>query len=178
MCGILGFVGAREAAPILLEGLRRLDHVVVATDDHAAALALYRDALGLRLALDRRFPERGLRILFLQAGEGDRRVTLEVAGPIDARGGGAGTDRFGGLAWRADDVEAWRERLASEGFPVSALRRGFKPGTRVATVTARTAGVPTLLIGDVPDGDAPDGDAPDGDAPDGDAPRGDAAGAR
>src|SRR5262245_52139626 len=43
--------------------LHALDHVVVASDDLEAAHRLYADVLGLRLALDRRFEQRGLRIL-------------------------------------------------------------------------------------------------------------------
>jgi len=125
----------------------RLDHAVVITQEHDTAIALYRDALGLRLALDKTFEERGLRILFFRLGG----VTVEVAGPVDAPRRGdapAVLDHFGGLAWRGRDVVAWRARLLDAGFKVSEHRKGHKPGTRVCSVGDHTAGVPTLLIGD------------------------------
>jgi catechol 2,3-dioxygenase-like lactoylglutathione lyase family enzyme len=140
------------AAPPAPAGAERLDHAVVLTTDHEAALQRYGGELGLRLALDRSFPERGVRILFFRLSG----VTIEVAGPIarSADGAEAGRaaegstrDRFGGLAWRGPDVVAWRERLLAEGVRVTGHRRGHKPGTRVCTVLDRTADVPTLLIG-------------------------------
>jgi len=123
------------------DGAERLDHAVVLTHDHAAAIALYRDRLGLRLALDRTFDARGVRILFFRIAG----VTVEVAGPIEPPVP-AGPDRFGGLAWRGRDLSAWRERLLGLGFDVSDARAGHKPGTSVCSVRDRTAGVPTLLI--------------------------------
>jgi catechol 2,3-dioxygenase-like lactoylglutathione lyase family enzyme len=120
-----------------------LDHVVVASGDLEAARRLYGDALGLRLALDRRFEARGLRILFFRVGG----VTVEVAGPLEPPAAAAPSDRFGGLAWRVADVTKARERLAAGGWDVSPVRPGAKPGTQVCSVRAGTASVPTLLIG-------------------------------
>lgn len=122
-----------------------LDHIVVESLDLDAARTLYGDGLGLRLALDRRFEARGLRILFFRVGG----VTVEVGGRLDPPQAAAGRsrDRFGGLAWRTRDVDAARQRLAAAGVNVSELRAGFKPGTRVCTVRDATCGVPTLLIG-------------------------------
>jgi catechol 2,3-dioxygenase-like lactoylglutathione lyase family enzyme len=128
-----------------------LDHVVVASDELEAARRLYGDALGLRLALDRRFEARGVRILFFRVGG----VTVEVAGPLEPPAAAAPADRFGGLAWRVADLIAARERLAAGGWDVSPVRPGAKPGTQVCSVRAGTAGVPTLLIG--PAGSATDG---------------------
>ena len=127
-----------------------LDHVVVESDDLAAAGRLYGEALGLRLALDRRFEARGLRILFFRVGG----VTLEVAGPLAPPAAAGAVDRFGGLAYRVADVAAARARLAAAGFDVSPVRPGAKPGTLVCGVRAGTASVPTLLIG--PAGQASD----------------------
>jgi catechol 2,3-dioxygenase-like lactoylglutathione lyase family enzyme len=118
-----------------------LDHVVVVSDDPAASGEIYGGALGLRLALDRDFEARGLRILFFRLGG----VTIEVAGPRESVNAAAG-DRFGGIAYRVADVEAARARLAAAGFDVSPTRRGHKPGTRVCTLRSGTCGVPTLLI--------------------------------
>ena len=120
-----------------------LDHVVVASDDLEAAWRFYADALGLRLALDRRFEARGLRILFFRVGG----VTLEVAGPLAPPAAPAAADRFAGLAYRVADVAAARARLAAAAFDVSPVRPGAKPGTLVCSVRAGTASVPTLLVG-------------------------------
>jgi catechol 2,3-dioxygenase-like lactoylglutathione lyase family enzyme len=128
-----------------------LDHVVISTGDLDAARGLYGGELGLRLALDRPFPKRGIQILFFRLAG----VTVEVVGlladaerPEGGRGSfPAETDRFGGLAWRVDDVRAVRARLEKEGFDVSEDRAGHKPGTRVFTVRSSTHGVPTLVIG-------------------------------
>lgn len=128
-----------------------LDHVVVLSSDLDEARRLYGDGLGLRLALDRGFEARGLRMLFFRVGG----VTVEVVGRLGAAAPDApGTDppadrtrdRFGGLAWRVPDADAARERLVREGFDISAVRAGHKPGTRVLGVRDRTCGVPTLLV--------------------------------
>jgi len=119
-----------------------LDHVVLASRDPDASAAVWGGALGLRLALDRRFEARGLRILFFRLAG----VTLEVTGPLDAPAGEA-PDAFFGVAWRVADVRAARERVAAAGLDVSEVRAGHKPGTRVCTVRSGTCGVATLLIG-------------------------------
>jgi catechol 2,3-dioxygenase-like lactoylglutathione lyase family enzyme len=118
------------------------DHVVVISEDPAASRTVYGDVLGLRLALDRDFEKRGIRICFFRVGG----VTIEVAGPREAAADAAGDDRFGGIAYRVPDVEATRSRLVADGFDVSESRAGHKPGTRVCSVRDGTCGVPTLLI--------------------------------
>ncbi len=122
-----------------------LDHVVVRSGDLGGSRRLFADRLGLRLALDRSFPELGLRMLFFRLGG----VTLEVVGAA-ADSGADPRDTFFGLAWRVPDADLARARLLGEGFDVSPVRPGRKPGTRVATVRSRTSGVPTLLIGPDP----------------------------
>jgi catechol 2,3-dioxygenase-like lactoylglutathione lyase family enzyme len=121
---------------------RALDHVVVTTSDPDDAIVLYRDRLGLRLALDRRFEQRGVRLVFFRLGG----VTVELAAGLTGSAAG-GPDRLWGLAYRVADVDAARRRLAEDGFDVSGVRAGNKPGTRVCTVRNRTCGVATLLIG-------------------------------
>jgi catechol 2,3-dioxygenase-like lactoylglutathione lyase family enzyme len=132
-----------EAAAPAEAAVHALDHLVVASGDLDAARRLYGDALGLRLALDRRFEARGLRILFFRVGG----TTVEIVGSLAPPAAPAGGDRFAGLAWRVRDVEAARARLAADGFDLSAVRPGAKPGTLVCSVRAPTAAVPTLLIG-------------------------------
>ena len=134
-----------------------LDHVVIHSGDLDAARALYGDRLGLRLALDRSFEERGIQILFYRVGSTTVEVVAELAGAharegVDRAGDGTPasqvrSDRFGGLAWEVDDLRAIRRRLAEEDFDVSEHRIGHKPGTRVCTVRSRTHGVQTLLKG-------------------------------
>jgi catechol 2,3-dioxygenase-like lactoylglutathione lyase family enzyme len=147
-----------EAAPVgradaVISGI---DHVVVQTPDAEAAIALYRDRLGLRLALDRSFPDWGMRLVFLRVGG----VTVELAQPLrDApqpqvsRNGPQASedqqmeiDELWGISWRVPDVDAARARLAEAGLDVSEVRPGRKPGTRVLSVKDGTCGVPTLLI--------------------------------
>jgi catechol 2,3-dioxygenase-like lactoylglutathione lyase family enzyme len=127
-----------------------LDHAVLRSSDPDAARALYGERLGLRLALDRAFPDWGMRLLFFRVGG----VTVEIAardarpkeGPPAATRAEDDNDRLWGLSWRVPDADAARERLAELGFDVSEVRAGRKPGTRVLTVRDGTCSVPTLLI--------------------------------
>ena len=138
-----------EAAPVgsadaVISGI---DHVVVQTPDAEAAIALYRDRLGLRLALDRSFPDWGMRLVFLRVGG----VTVELAQPLRDAPQHAEVDQLWGISWRVPDAEAARARLAEAGLDVSEVRPGRKPGTRVISVKDGTCGVPTLLIEPVKD---------------------------
>lgn len=121
--------------------IHAIDHVVVRSSDLQSALAVWRDRLGVRLALDREFPARGLRMLFFRSGG----VTLEfvgVLGSADATGG----DALDGIAYQVRDLASCITRLRAAGLEVSPDREGFKGETRVATVRSGTEGVPTLLI--------------------------------
>jgi catechol 2,3-dioxygenase-like lactoylglutathione lyase family enzyme len=117
------------------------DHVVVRTSDSERSSDLYGRQLGLRLALDKSFPEWGMRLLFFRIGG----VTVEIAAPLMATDRGD-EDRLWGVSYRTADVEAARRRLVREGFDVSDVRSGRKPGTRVCTVNGEPNGVATLLI--------------------------------
>ncbi|HZP39908.1 MAG TPA: VOC family protein [Candidatus Binatia bacterium] len=138
---------ATAAAPEALPAVQALDHVVVRTPDADRAIALWRDRLGLRLAFDRAFPERGLRLVFMRSGG----ITFEFATaeppPEDRRG----DDLLWGVSYRVADLRAHRERLVAAGFDVTPIRAGHKAGTRVATVRSGTAGVPTLLLEAAPE---------------------------
>ena len=122
-----------------------IDHVVVRTTDPERAVALWRDRLGLRLALDRAFPARGLRMLFFRSAG----VTLEFVAAI-GEPDPAGRDALDGIAWQVRDLDACRVRLVAAGLDESPVRDGFKAGTRVATARSGTGGVPTLLIEPAP----------------------------
>jgi catechol 2,3-dioxygenase-like lactoylglutathione lyase family enzyme len=127
-----------------------LDHAVVRTANAEAAKALYGDGLGLRLALDRTFPQWGARLLFFRVGG----VTLEVAAALAPNGGEAegkplldpDRDQLWGLSFRVRNADAARVRLDASGFDVSEVREGRKPGTRVFSVRDGTCGVPTLIL--------------------------------
>lgn len=126
-----------------------IDHVVLMTGDAEGVIGLYGETLGLRLALDRTFEQRKLRLLFFRVGG----LTVECAAPIAGESAlGAPTpsadgDRFWGISYRVPDIDAARVRVAGAGFDVSEIRTGMKPGTRVCTVRAGTHGVATLLLG-------------------------------
>jgi catechol 2,3-dioxygenase-like lactoylglutathione lyase family enzyme len=132
---------AGSSLAVAVDGLA-IDHVVVRTRAPERAIALWRDRLGLRLALDRVFPERGVRLLFFRSGG----ITLEYAAPHPTSDGDPGRDRLYGISYRVPDLEARCARLLAAGVDVSSIRPGMKPGTRVASVRAGTAEVPTLLL--------------------------------
>jgi len=117
------------------------DHVVVHTSHPERSSDLYGRQLGLRLALDKSFPEWGMRLLFLRIGG----VTVELAAPLPVTDR-EDEDRLWGVSYRTADIEAARRRLARAGFDVTDVRSGRKPGTRVCTVNGEPSGVATLLI--------------------------------
>jgi len=125
----------------------RLDHVVVTTNRPERARALYGEALGLRLALDRRFEERGLRLLFFRLGGATLEIAARTDTPESEATKGSESDAFYGLAHHVADIEGAHERLAKAGFGSSPIRNGHKPGTRVFTLDAEeTHGIPTLFV--------------------------------
>lgn len=140
------FVTDEKRMPALeRQGLiEAIDHVVIQTGNIERAKAYWSGQVNLRLALDRVFPERGLRILFYRTGG----TTLELVGLIPELAERSTMDRFHGIAYRTMDLAAERERLVRAGLDVSEIRRGFKPGTSVATVRSGMLGVPTLLLQD------------------------------
>lgn len=128
----------RPSAPVAGHAADALDHVVIRTADPEAAIALYGEALGIRLALDRELA--GTRMLFFRMGG----VTIEVVGDANA----GASDAFYGLAYRVHDIEEANARMKAAGLDVSEVRNGRKPGTQVFTVREGTCGVPTLILRD------------------------------
>jgi catechol 2,3-dioxygenase-like lactoylglutathione lyase family enzyme len=138
---------ALPPAEVTVDGgghVKRMDHAVILSVDMEKAKQLWSGTLGLRLALDRTFPERDTRILFYRAGD----ITIEISGGARQTEEGMGKpDRLWGLAWGVDDLDAMCARLTEQGIAVSEPRTGIKPGTRVASVRGpHTHGVATLLI--------------------------------
>jgi len=132
------------AADIGADAVDVIDHVVINTPNLDRAIALWRDELGLRLALDREFPNRGLRMAFFRSAG----ITLEFVSPLPRPDDASGPDGFYGMAYRVGNLAACRARLLHAGLDVSEVRPGQKRGSIVASVRSGTAGVPTLLIED------------------------------
>ena len=119
-----------------------LDHLVIRTPHPERAVAFYGGRLGLDLRLDRSNPQWGTRFLFFRCGDLVVEVVHKLAEPE-----GPGPDTFSGLAWRAPDLAGEHARLMAAGVPVSELRPGRKPGTRLFTVRDQAALVPGIFIG-------------------------------
>jgi catechol 2,3-dioxygenase-like lactoylglutathione lyase family enzyme len=119
-----------------------VDHLVLRTGDAERARALYGDALGIRLGLDKEFPAWGARQQFFRLGH----FTLEIVSSLAADADRSGPDRPGGVAYRVPDAQAAHARLAEAGFELTPCKPGRKPGTFVFTVKAETCGVPTLML--------------------------------
>jgi catechol 2,3-dioxygenase-like lactoylglutathione lyase family enzyme len=119
-----------------------LDHAVVQSLDPDATRRLYGDGLGLRLALDRSFEQWGARLLFFRVGG----VTVEIAARLFETPDPDAADRLWGLSYRVGSADAARARLHSEGFDVSDVRSGRRPGTRVFTVRGEPCGIATLML--------------------------------
>jgi catechol 2,3-dioxygenase-like lactoylglutathione lyase family enzyme len=137
-----------DAAPAsgAAEAVEAIDHIVYFTPDPARTIALWRDAIGFRLAFDEEFPERRIRLMFFRSGG----LTFEFACPMPAPEPPDGPDRFYGVSYRVPDRAARRTALLAAGFDVSEIRPGNKAGTRVASVRSGTADVPTLLLENEP----------------------------
>jgi catechol 2,3-dioxygenase-like lactoylglutathione lyase family enzyme len=118
-----------------------VDHLVIATPDAERAKALYGDALGIRLGLDKEFPW-GARQQFFRLGH----FTLEVVSSLKQDAPRTGPDRPAGAAYRVVDAEAAHARLTGAGFELTPCKPGRKPGTFVFTVKSGTCGIPTLMI--------------------------------
>ena len=119
-----------------------VDHVVIQTADAERAKALYGDALGIRLGLDRSFPQWGSRMLFFRLGH----LTLEVVSRLGEEAKRAAPDRFWGVSYRVANAAAAHARLSAEGFDLTPVKAGRKPGTFVFSVNGGTHGVATLIL--------------------------------
>lgn len=119
-----------------------VDHVVVRTQDGDRAKALYGDALGIRLSLDRSFPQWGARLMFFRLGH----LTVEIAAALEGAGKPGEPDCFWGVSYRVGNAGAAHARLAEAGFDVTPVRPGRKPSTFVFTVNDSPHGVATLVL--------------------------------
>ena len=117
----------------------KLDHVVINTNDADGFISVYRDAFGIRLALDKTIEHWNKRMLFLRL----NKTTIEV---IEEKNEQAPNDRLWGLAWEVASIKETHQRLSSEGVEITPIKRGVKENTLVATVKSHNHNVPTLLI--------------------------------
>jgi hypothetical protein len=122
--------------------LSGLDHAVVASGDGDFTSALLSGRLQLDMRLDLTNENWDARLMFFRCGD----LIIEVYQPL-SKPLGPERDRFFGLSWRTDNIEATHSELSARGFDVSEIRAGRRPGTQVCTVRDRTHGVPTLILG-------------------------------
>ena len=118
-----------------------IHHIAIAVHDLDAALAFYRDTLGLEMAERRQVPEEGVEIAFLPAGEGE----IELLRPLDEENGVARfLEKHGEglhhICLAVDDIEATMARLRASGARVlSDEPRVDVHGTRYVFVHPRSA---------------------------------------
>lgn len=141
-CAIpLGYASERRRRPTADAAVSGLDHVVLATQEPDRAAALYGARLGLDLRFDTTRPDWGARLMFFRCGD----LVLEIVHNLQNELSGA-DDRLHGFSWRTVNAEKTHARLTQQGFALSEIRPGRRPGTRVFTVRGRTAGVPTVFL--------------------------------
>ena len=117
----------------------KLDHVVINTNDADSFIDVYKDAFGIRLALDKTIDHWKKRMLFFRLAK----TTIEV---IEEKNSQETKDTLWGLAWDVGSIEETHKRLLSEGVDITPIKKGIKDKTLVATINSHTHNVPTLLI--------------------------------
>jgi len=119
--------------------VKKLDHVVINTQDADNFISIYRDVYKIRLALDKTIEHWKRRMLFFRINA----TTIEVIEEKDKK---ESADELWGLAWEVDSIEDAHKRLVSNNVDVTPIKEGLKKGTLVATIKSHTCKVPTLLI--------------------------------
>jgi len=110
-----------------------LDHVGIAVKDLPAALAFYRDALGLEVEAPEEVPSQGVRAHFIHVGQSNLELLEATAGDspiakyVDKRGPG-----LHHITLRVDDVHAAVEHLKSRG--VRMIDETPRPGAEGSTI--------------------------------------------
>ena len=119
--------------------VKKLDHVVINTNDAEGFIQIYEKDLGIRLALDQTVEKWGGRMLFFRLNQ----TTIEVIARSDNK---EPKDSLWGLAWDVEDLEATYKRLIQLGIEASPVKEGRKPNTLVSTIKSNTCNIPTLFI--------------------------------
>ncbi|SDR03313.1 Glyoxalase/Bleomycin resistance protein/Dioxygenase superfamily protein [Tsukamurella pulmonis] len=138
---VLGLGGPTEPAVAPGADITGVDHVVLTSPNRDRIIAALCGRLDFDLRLDR-VQSWGVHQLFFRRGDLLIEVVLQEGEGVDP----AGPDALWGLAWRTVDADATHARLTEQGITVSEVRRGAKPGTRVATVKDPALGVPTIVL--------------------------------
>lgn len=118
-----------------------IHHIAIAVHDLDAALAFYRDALGLEMTQRRIVPEEGVEIAFLPTGKGE----IELLRPIDDESGVARflEKRGEGLhhiCLQVEDIGVAMERLRAAGAVLlSEEPRVGADGTRYIFIHPKSA---------------------------------------
>ena len=132
--GTLPPLGAYSNASI-----NKLDHVVINTNDADGFIKIYRDIFNIRLALDKFVEAWKSRMLFFRL----NKTTIEV---IEKKDSSDSLDSLWGLSWEVENIEEAHKRLEKEGVEITAIKKGIKEKTLVATIKSHNHNVPTLLI--------------------------------
>ena len=132
--GTLPSLGAYSNASI-----NKLDHVVINTNDADGFIKIYRDIFNIRLALDKFVEAWKSRMLFFRL----NKTTIEV---IEKKDSSDSFDSLLGLSWEVENIEEAHKRLEKEGVEITAIKKGIKEKTLVATIKSHNHNVPTLLI--------------------------------
>ena len=119
--------------------VKKLDHVVINTQDADSFISIYRDIYKIRLALDKTIEHWKRRMLFFRINA----TTIEVIEDKDKK---ESADELWGLAWEVDSIEDAHKRLVRNDVEVTPIKEGLKKGTLVATIKSHTCNIPTLLI--------------------------------
>jgi len=119
--------------------VKKLDHVVIQTNDADGFIDIYRDIYNIRLALDKYVEAWESRMLFFRI----NKTTIEV---IEKQNGEETADKLWGLSWQVDSIEEAHNRLTNQGVEVTPIKKGIKDNTLVATIKSHTSNIPTLLI--------------------------------
>jgi methylmalonyl-CoA epimerase len=96
--------------------IKKIDHIAIVVENLEAALAVYRDALGMTVSAVKEMPEQDVKMAFLPAGEGE----IELLEPIHADSGigkylakrGEGLHH---ICLEVDDIEATLTDLKTKG---------------------------------------------------------------
>lgn len=105
-----------------IAGVQRIDHIAIAVRDIDAALAFYRDTLGIAPSAVQDVPTEGVRIAFLPLGGPDG-SKIELIQPLDPTNSiGRFIDKHGEgqhhICLAVRDIDAALAQLQAEGVPV------------------------------------------------------------
>lgn len=116
--------------------MNKIAHIGIAVNDLDAAMALFRDALGLHVEYRRAVPEQGVEIVGLPVGESE----IELLKPMSEEGGvarfleqrGEGVHH---ICFEVDDIEAALRDMEAAGYRlIDRTPRVGKGGRRYAFV--------------------------------------------